>query len=402
MIRQRPTEQAAVSLARRRRRFPSLASIAALAALFLLAGCGFSGSATPTAVRATPTVTSAAASIPAAPINTAFGEWVAAGALGFGRVGHTATLLADGRVLVVGGEGGSAPLASVEQYDPQVNRWSAAPSLGLARSGHTATLLPSGEVLVVGGTTAPSGAIGTTATVEIFDPVAGRWRGGAPLNQARSGQTATLLANGQVLVVGGEVLDSSTGPARLVSSAELYDPAGNAWTVTPPPARARVGHTATLLGDGRVLVAAGETDNASGQRAIGATAELFDLASGGWSPTGDLAVARTAATATLLANGRVLVVGGRIGGGDTTATAELFDPARGVWSVAVGLGTPRADHGVRLVDRPGTERERADRHRQQDRAGDRARRAALSGHSWLRWRRPPRPSSTRARRAPAR
>ena len=284
---------------------------------------------------------------PATPINTAFGEWVAAGTLGFGRAGHTATLLADGRVLVVGGEGGSAPLASVEQYDPQANRWGPAQSLGLARSGHSATLLPSGEVLVVGGTIAPSGALGTTATVELYDPVAGRWRSGPSLNQARSGQTATLLATGQVLVVGGETLDSTTGQARLVGSAELYDPASNTWTVTAPPARARVEHLATLLSDGRVLIAAGETEGANGQREISATAELFDVSTGGWSATGDLALARADATATLLMSGQVLVSGGRIDGGD--ATAAIGDSSILVAGGVDGRG--RAQYAARRSDR---------------------------------------------------
>lgn len=360
-----PTKTSAVSLALRRWCFPF---VAASIALFLLVGCSLSGSPTPTPLSAVPTSATVTRSMsgdvsptratpatpagtPITPTNAASGEWVAAGTLGFGRAGHTATLLADGRMLVVGGEGGSAPLASVEQYDPQANRWVAAPSLGLARSGHTATLLPSGEVLIVGGVIAPSGAIGTTPTVELFDPVGGRWRGGSPLNQARSGQTATLLTNGRVLVVGGEALDSATGQTRLVASAELYDPASNSWSVVAPPARARLGHTATLLSDGRVLIAAGETSDANGQRQIGATAELFDVGNGSWVPTDDLSRARADATATLLMNGRVLVLGGRVPGGNTTAAAELFDPGRGIWSVASGLGTPRAEQtATRLLD----------------------------------------------------
>jgi len=365
MTRYRPTEKSAVSLALRRWSFPSAV---ALTVLFLLAGCSFFGSPTPTPAPAAPTMTTVASGTPGGatptrvlsaaptetsttPINTAFGEWFPAGTLGFGRAGHTATLLADGRALVVGGEGGNAPLASVEQYDSQVNRWIAAPSLGLARSEHTATLLPSGEVLVVGGTVAPSGVIGTTPTVELFDPVAGRWRGESSLHQPRSGQTATLLTNGQVLIVGGEALDPVTGQARLVSSAEIYDPASNTWTLTTPPVRARIGHTATLLSDGRVLIAAGETGGVNGQREIGATAELFDVVNGSWTLSGDLSLARADATATLLTNGQVLVIGGRVGGGNTTSAAELFDPGRGVWSVASGLGTPRAEQtATHLLD----------------------------------------------------
>jgi hypothetical protein len=366
MTRQRPTERPALSPALGRWCPPP---VAVLAALFLLAGCGFSDSATPTSPppdpatatvvdgtpgAATPTTVAPTAPIGTltTPINTAFREWVAAGALGFGRAGHTATLLIDGRVLVVGGAGGGAPLASAEQYDPLSNRWAASASLILARAGHTATLLPSGEVLVAGGTVVLSGAGGTTPTTEIFDPGTGRWRGVAPLNQPRSGQTATLLANGQVLVVGGEVLDPAIGQARPVASAESYDPASNTWTPTPPPARARVGHTATLLSDGRVLIAGGAIARADGQREVTATAELFDPISGRWTSVGDLSLARADATATLLTSGQVLVVGGRVGGGNPTVAAERFDPRRGVWSVASGLGTPRAEQtATRLPDR---------------------------------------------------
>src|SRR5437762_254863 len=117
-----------------------------------------------------------------------------------------------------------------------------------------------------------------------------------------SGHTATLLPNGKVLVAGGE--GPSTG--GVLASAELYDPASGTWSTTGSPATARWAHTATLLPNGKVLVAGG-FDNGNSELA---SAELYDPASGTWSATGNLATAQRANTATLLPNGKVLVAGG--------------------------------------------------------------------------------------------
>lgn len=336
-----------------------------LLVLIVLTGCTGLRSTTPTTALATPTSTITILSAatpphmlsatpsrpPGTPTNTALGEWVAAGALGFGRSGHTATLLSDGHVLVAGGEGGSAPLASVEQYDLQTNHWAAASPLGQARSSHTATLLASGEVLVVGGMVASAGVVSTTPTVELFDPVTERWRAGSPLNQARSAHTATRLPGGRVLVVGGEVLEAATRQSRPVASAELYDPESDTWAVVAAPKRARIGHTATLLTDGRVLVAGGEISTGGIQRDVTATAEIFDPAADRWVATGTLGFARTDHTATRLADGRVLLVGGRTIGGTPTDSTEVYDPVRGGWLSAASTVPPRADHtATRLQD----------------------------------------------------
>ena len=147
------------------------------------------------------------------------------------------------------------------------------------------------------------------------------------LTTARLIHTATLLNNGKVLVAGGTP-DFNTP----LSSAELYDSASGTWTATGSLNTARFFHTATLLPNGKVLVAGG-TANGSGNGL--SSAELYDPASGTWSATGNLNTARSAHTATLLPNGKVLVTGGQGTGGGFLTSAELYDPS-------TGSGLPRA------------------------------------------------------------
>ena len=142
-----------------------------------------------------------------------------AGVLTDARGSHTATLLPSGQVLVVGGDGpigeGSAPLASVELFNPAANTWTSRASLTDARGFHTATRLLSGQVLVVGG---GERFTGTLASAELFEPAANKWTKLATgLTDARGSHTATLLQNGQVLVVGG------FGASVVLDSAELLD-----------------------------------------------------------------------------------------------------------------------------------------------------------------------------------
>jgi hypothetical protein len=162
------------------------------------------------------------------------------------------------------------------------------------------------------------------------------------LGTARYGHSATLLPNGKVLVAAG---NSGQFP-----NAELYDPASGTWTPTGSPAMLYPFHTATLLPNGKVLVAGG------GVRAITvrASAELYDPASGTWTTTGSLAHARHDHTATLLPNGKVLVVGGWYDdtagyGGFTLASAELYDPATGTWTSTGSLATGRGGHTATLL-----------------------------------------------------
>jgi len=164
------------------------------------------------------------------------------------------------------------------------------------------------------------------------------------LATARSNHTATLLPSGKVLVVGGYTEPHGPPPVAL-SSAELYDPATGSWSPTGSLATARYDHTATLLPNGKVLVAGGYNNAAL------ASAELYDPATGSWSPTGALGTARSEHTATLLPNGKVLVAAGYSNSlfGNYQNSAELYDPAIGTWSTTGSLAIVRANHTATLL-----------------------------------------------------
>jgi hypothetical protein len=156
------------------------------------------------------------------------------------------------------------------------------------------------------------------------------------LNTGRNSHTTTLLPNGKVLVAGGK------NAGNYFSSAELYDPASGTWTPTGALGIPRDAHTATLLPNGKVLVAGGE--NATG---VLPSAEVYDPASGTWSATGLLNTKRQNFTATLLLNGKVLAAGGF--GGFPLSDAELYDPANGIWTATGSLIAGRINHTASLL-----------------------------------------------------
>ena len=231
------------------------------------------------------------------------GTWTAAAPLGTPRLSHSATLLRNGKVLVVGGtpDAKNTGLATTELYDPATDRWTPAGSLTGTRVGHTATLLADGTVLVVGGATLGGGVGEYLATAERYDPATDRWTAAGSLGGGHYGHQDVLLPDGRVLIIGGIAEDKGTGPARITDTTMLYDPATNVWTPAAPLTTARIGHTATLLPDGRVLVTGG--DRLSGK----ATTELYDPATDRWGASAPMSSA-SGGTATLLADGRVLVV----------------------------------------------------------------------------------------------
>ena len=270
-------------------------------------------------------------------------HWVSVAPMHVGRVRHTATLLADGTVLVVGGETGVAgqeseeALQSVENYDPRSNVWRFVSPMHTPRQWHTATLLRDGNVLVVGG----MNSSGFLSSVEIYDPRSDTWRPASSMRYARVEHTATLLTNGNVLVAGGGAAGDD--------NAELYDPVNDTWAYAGVSA-GHANHTATLLGDGRVLVAGGSPFAFPAQLTV--NAEIYDPAANGWSDAGFIPAAQPHllwATATALPDGEVMVAGG----GDPTDfvldDVNFYAPATGIWRPGAPLTSARINHSATLM-----------------------------------------------------
>jgi len=263
--------------------------------------------------------------------------WSDAGSLTTARNNHTATLLTNGKVLIVGGNGGGA-INSVELYDPTTNAWSVAANMTDVRMEHTAVLLSSGKVLVSGGFGA-AGA-GPLASAELYDPSTNTWAAAGNLATGRAQHTISLLPNGNILVVGGT--DSTF---NSLVSAELYDPSTNIWTAASNMAIARSKHAATLLPNGTLLITGGL--DAFSFAGFDST-ELYDPTTDTWSSSASMMFAHSFHNATLLPNGRVLVAGG-YDGTNTISDVELYDPETNTWSVAASLLGSRQTHGAVLL-----------------------------------------------------
>jgi hypothetical protein len=275
----------------------------------------------------------------------ASGSFEPAGSLSEPRAGHTMSLLDDGRVLVVGGPGGPGSDAfsgSAELWDPATETLEPTGSLSGARAQHTATLLPDGRVLVIGGTDGGR----ALASAEAWDPATGLFEPAGTLDQARAFHTATLLSDGRVLVTGG--WDWATEPA--LASSEIWDPETQAFGPTGSLLQLREIHTATWLDDGRVLIVGGRSRiPGDGTSTLGA--ELWDPASGSFRSAGTLAEARLEHTANLLPDGRVLIIGGMDPateeGGPTMA--EMWDPVTESFGPAGAMGGATAMHTATLL-----------------------------------------------------
>jgi hypothetical protein len=214
------------------------------------------------------------------------------------------------------------------------------PPMKEPRASHTATLLPNGEVLLAGGF--HKGLDGASqlysSTTERYDPKARVFRAAASLSEARCGHSATLLPNGKVLIAGG------FNQRGILSSAELYDPSSDSFSAAGHTTVARGSFTATLLTDGRVLFVGG------GARTPINDAEIYDPATNQFTKTGSLLRARLGHTATLLQDGRVLILGGLVGRDDVTRSAEIFDPIRGGFTSAGEINMPRYKHATILLE----------------------------------------------------
>src|SRR6266481_3151950 len=239
------------------------------------------------------------AGVSSKPVNFVVTGYLSTGSLNEARDSHTATLLTDGRVLIVGGQDSFGfALASAELFNSTSGIFTNTGSLNTARKFHTATLLDNGTVLVTGGI---DDRFNTSSSAELYNPVTGTFTATSNLGKPRFPHTATVLNNGMALIVGG----SSPGVAAL-ASAELYDPVHGTFTATGNPNVARASHTATLLDNGMVLIAGGFDNNAKDLT----SAELYDPSTGTFATRGSLNTGRNTHTAALLNNGQVLIAGG--------------------------------------------------------------------------------------------
>ena len=278
------------------------------------------------------------------------GLFALTGAMTDQRYAQTATLLQNGKVLMSGGfsfdstscllDGTSPALTSAELYDPSSGSFSSTGSMAEARGMHTATLLPSGRVLIAGGgktggNSPPLGGTGS-AKAEVYDPGTGVFTSTGNMSTARMGQTATLLPNGKVLIAGGLTSSSAVNP---VATAELYDPMTGTFADTGGMTTSRAGHAATLLQNGMVLIAGGLTAGPNPSK----TAEIYDPATGSFLATGAMAIGRVTHTATLLPNGTVLVVGGG------SSISEIYDGSTGSFSPAALAEFDRSGHSATLL-----------------------------------------------------
>lgn len=263
----------------------------------------------------------------------AAGVFTTTGSLNYGRSGHTVTLLPNGKVLIVGGNG-SVPIA--ELYDAGPGTFSQTGNLLVPRQyGNTATLLHNGKVLIAGGIVASH----TSGEAELYDPVTGIFTPTGNMAYGRVGHTATLLNNGEVFIAGG-----STDGIGSTRHTELYDPTTGIFTLTGDIIYARYGHTATLLSNGKILIVGGNRPDISNPDP-GTNLEIYDPSTGTFSLAGNSVNPRVDHTATVLSNGKVLIVGGynnnTIGG---LETAEIYDPTLGVSTATANLFQARYRH----------------------------------------------------------
>lgn len=334
------------------------AAILALAAM-LVSSCStpsLSPTGAPPASQPPQTSLPTPTTIPATLMPSPVALWRPTASLAGAREAHTATLLRDGGVLVVGGwqayvppdaSGARRALDSVELFDPTTDTWAAGPPLHHDRAEHRAILLADGRVLVIGGRTVGIETLSEQVRrPEIFDPANGTWSDidNPPMSSVLD---AIRLTDGRVLAVG-----FGTGSDSMVERLAMWNPNTSRWRRLADAPVARFRPSLTLLGDGLLLVAGGSVPNTP-EPSPQPEAWLYDPATDDWDSIEPMHEGRFAHSSALLADGRVLIVG--------QVTAEIFDPTTGHWALTVAqagdrLGAaavPLADGRVLVVGSPG-------------------------------------------------
>jgi len=264
-------------------------------------------------------------------------RWRLTGPMAAGRIAHSGVLLRDGRVLVAGG-----PTAISEVYSPTTGEWKTTGPLSSARSLASFSLMADGRVLAAGGTGPPSQDRHLLETVEVYDPAKGAWSPASALPSGRESHTATLLKDGATLITGGE---GGGRPALALDDALIFRPEKGQWEAVPNfMTEARLDHAETRLRNGEVLLVGGRKAayiaDSTGNNL--ATAEIYNPRTQAFRSVAPMSSPRGAASATLIADGRVLVAGGcgNTASGATKGppgaialnTAEIYDPAVNRWS----------------------------------------------------------------------
>ncbi len=278
-------------------------------------------------------------------------EWQIAAFMSHERTHHTATLLPDSStVLVVGGfDASGAPVAEAEILCPEDAicpggvAFAATGSLATARGAHAEAFLDASDRVLISGGRSSRASATAIASAEQYDVAAGAFFPAGALSVGRFGHTATVLNDGRVLIAAGE-------DGAAPSTAQIYDPASGFGAAFPMSGEHRRGHVAEILNDGKVLVAGGV--GSVGNLAV-ASAEVFDPTSGNFTAlvgaNTQMTAARAWATATRLedAQGRVLIVGGTNNAGFYSQTIDLFLPSvsGGTFQqTVVSMQKPRAFH----------------------------------------------------------
>ncbi|HLI80144.1 MAG TPA: kelch repeat-containing protein [Candidatus Binataceae bacterium] len=300
-----------------------------------------------------------------------------------GRESYIRMQLNDGRVLFAGGaDDNGHPIKRAEIFDPSANKFRPSGAMVVPRCGPTATLLPNGSVLIAGGATC-SDAPAPIATLEVFDPASGTFHAAVDLIYPRFDLNAMLLKNGKVLIAQGyDGAHNLVGPAEIfdpvlaimqrggsmviprcfgsetqlpgdqvliaggvrcdepereaITAAEIYDPAGQFGRVGAMNT-ARVCHSATVMKNGKVLIAGGASALANGIAL--SSAEIYDPDKATFAPTGSMTKARACPTATARDDGTVVVKGGHSQSAPDSppvdlTDSEIFDPTTGKFTAA--------------------------------------------------------------------
>jgi hypothetical protein len=266
---------------------------------------------------------------------------------GFNGGGPAAILLNNGKVLIAGGSDSSGnKLSSAELYDPATGTFSFTGDMTTPRGAPTATLLNNGMVLVTGGADSSGNSLNSA---ELYDPATGTFTLTGNLTTGRQFHSATLLYDGTVLIAGGFTV--AVPPSFVpLASTEIYHPLHGTFTSGPSMTTPRARHTATLLYDGRVLMAGGFGANLTSM----SSAELYHPLRRTFETTGSMSTTRVFDTATLMNDGRVLITGGYLYRGFdifiAVPSTEVYHPLTGQFTPNGTMNTARDDHTATLLN----------------------------------------------------